>query len=82
MRGGTLFTPPCQEDHAMAQGTVKWFHEQKGVGFITQDGGPDVFVHYSAIEASGFKALDEGDAVEFEVTQGPNGPQAKAVRKL
>ena len=66
----------------MAQGTVKWFNEQKGFGFITQDEGPDVFVHYSAIDASGFKSLSEGDAVEFEVTQGPKGPQARAVRKL
>jgi CspA family cold shock protein len=73
---------PCQEDHVMAHGTVKWFNEQKGFGFITQDDGPDVFVHYSAIEASGFKSLNEGDPVEFEVTQGPKGPQAKSVKKL
>jgi CspA family cold shock protein len=66
----------------MAQGTVKWFNDQKGFGFITQDDGPDVFVHYSAIEESGFKSLAEGDPVEFEVTQGPKGPQAKAVKKL
>jgi cold shock protein len=66
----------------MANGTVKWFNEQKGFGFIAQDNGPDVFVHYSAIEASGFKSLHEGDPVEFEVTQGPKGPQAKSVRKV
>jgi CspA family cold shock protein len=72
---------PCQEDQDMASGTVKWFNDQKGFGFITQDDGPDVFVHYSAIEQSGFKSLAEGDQVEFEVTQGPKGPQAKAVRK-
>jgi cold shock CspA family protein/DNA-binding MarR family transcriptional regulator len=66
----------------MARGTVKWFNEQKGFGFITQDSGPDVFVHYSAIEDTGFKSLNEGDQVEFEVTQGPKGPQAKAVKKL
>jgi len=66
----------------MARGTVKWFNEQKGFGFITQDSGPDVFVHYSAIEETGFKSLNEGDQVEFEVTQGPKGPQAKAVKKL
>jgi CspA family cold shock protein len=66
----------------MAQGTVKWFHEQKGVGFIAQDDGPDVFVHDSAIAASGFKSLNEGDQVEFDVTQGPKGPQAQAVSKL
>jgi CspA family cold shock protein len=66
----------------MARGTVKWFNEQKGFGFITQDSGPDVFVHYSAIEDTGFKSLNEGDQVEFELTQGPKGPQAKAVKKL
>jgi CspA family cold shock protein len=76
------FTTPCQEDHAMAHGTVKWFNDQKGFGFITQDEGPDVFVHYSAIAASGFKSLNEGDQVEFEVTQGPKGPQAQAVKKI
>jgi CspA family cold shock protein len=66
----------------MAHGTVKWFNEQKGFGFITPDSGPDVFVHYSAIDASGFKSLHEGDEVEFTVTQGPKGPQAQAVKKL
>ena len=66
----------------MAHGTVKWFNEQKGFGFITQESGPDVFVHYSAIDASGFKSLNEGDDVEFTVTQGPKGPQAQAVKKL
>jgi cold shock protein len=65
----------------MARGTVKWFNADKGFGFITQEDGPDVFVHYSAIEASGFKALNEGDEVEFQVTQGPKGPQAQSVKK-
>jgi cold shock protein len=66
----------------MAHGTVKWFNEQKGFGFITQDDGPDVFVHYSAIEESGFKSLQEGDRVEFQVVQGPKGPQAQSVTKV
>jgi cold shock protein len=66
----------------MAHGTVKWFNDQKGFGFITQDSGPDVFVHHSAIDASGFRSLTEGDPVEFEVIQGPKGPQATSVKKL
>jgi cold shock protein len=66
----------------MAHGTVKWFNEAKGFGFITQESGPDVFVHYSAIDASGFKSLNEGDQVEFAVTQGAKGPQAQAVKKV
>lgn len=61
----------------MLNGTVKWFNESKGYGFITQDnGGPDVFVHYSSINGDGFKSLSDGDPVEFEITDGPKGPQA------
>ncbi|MEU7554324.1 cold-shock protein [Streptomyces sp. NPDC044571] len=64
----------------MATGTVKWFNSEKGFGFIQQDdGGPDVFVHYSAIQSSGYKSLDEGQKVEYSVTQGPKGPQAENV---
>jgi cold shock protein len=67
----------------MATGKVKWFNAEKGFGFIEQDsGGPDVFVHFSAIAASGFRELSEGQKVEFEVTQGQKGPQADNVRSL
>ena len=65
----------------MAQGTVKWFNAEKGFGFIAQEGGgDDVFVHFSAIQMQGYKSLEEGQQVEFEVTQGPKGPQAENVR--
>jgi len=66
----------------MANGQVKWFNDAKGYGFITQEGGEDVFVHYSAIQAQGFKSLAEGDRVEFEVTRGPKGLQAANVKKV
>lgn len=65
----------------MATGKVKWFNEAKGYGFIEQEGGEDVFVHFSAISGEGFKTLKEGDPVEFEVTQGPKGLQAKNVTR-
>ena len=64
----------------MAQGTVKWFSNEKGYGFISQPEGEDVFVHFSAIETDGYKSLQEGQAVEFEVTDGPKGKQAANVR--
>ena len=67
----------------MPQGTVKWFNDQKGFGFITvEDGGKDVFVHHSAIEGSGFKSLQEGDRVSFEIEQGAKRPSAVQVKKL
>lgn len=89
-QSGSLGCARCVVPHAkegrvtrMAQGTVKWFNAEKGFGFIAQDGGgPDVFVHYSAIQSNGYRSLDEAQRVEFEVTQGPKGPQADAVRPL
>ncbi|MGV9248958.1 cold-shock protein [Streptomyces sp. NPDC003710] len=63
----------------MAQGTVKWFNAEKGFGFIRQDSGPDLFVHYSEIQAAGYRTLEEGQRVEYEVTQGAKGPQATQV---
>jgi CspA family cold shock protein len=63
----------------MANGTVKWFNDQKGFGFITQEGGPDVFVHHSAIKGNGFKSLREGDQVTFDIEQGKKGPAAANV---
>jgi CspA family cold shock protein len=71
------------KEEDMATGTVKWFNADKGYGFISQDdGGADVFVHFSAIQSNGYRTLDENQRVEFEVTQGQKGPQAEQVRPL
>lgn len=66
----------------MSKGTVKWFNNQKGYGFITDENGNDVFVHYTGLNMEGFKSLEEGQAVEYDVTEGPKGPQAVNVTKL
>jgi CspA family cold shock protein len=71
------------EEFYMAIGTVKWFNAEKGFGFIApEDGSPDVFAHYSAIASGGYKSLDENQKVEFDITQGPKGPQAENIRAL
>jgi CspA family cold shock protein len=66
----------------MARGSVKWFNDRKGYGFVTQEDGTDIFVHFSAIQGEGFKTLQEGQKVEFDVTDGPKGPQASNVRPV
>ena len=66
----------------MAQGTVKWFNDSKGFGFITQENGPDLFVHHTAIVGEGFRSLSEGDTVTFDCAPGPKGPQATNVRRV
>ena len=79
---GSIEEPNTKGEVEMSEGTVKWFNDSKGFGFIEQDGGKDVFVHHSAIQADGFKSLAEGDRVSFEVVAGPKGPAAEKVRKL
>jgi CspA family cold shock protein len=85
-QGGTLGlgteSQTMQEVSTVAEGTVKWFNEKKGFGFIQKDDGGDVFVHQSAIDMPGFRTLREGDRVSFEVGQGNKGPAAKNVKKL
>jgi cold shock protein len=71
-----------EQEFVVVNGTVKWFNEKKGFGFITVDGGKDVFVHYSAIEGAGFRNLAEGQRVTLEVKEGPKGPQAEQVRAI
>jgi CspA family cold shock protein len=73
---------PGLKELQVARGTVKWFNEAKGFGFISQEGGEDVFVHFSAIQGDGFKTLAEGEALEFDVTKGPKGLQAANVRRV
>jgi CspA family cold shock protein len=73
---------PRKEGLLVATGTVKWFNSEKGYGFISQDSGPDVFVHFSAIEGTGYRNLEENDKVEFDVNQGPKGLQAANVKRL
>ncbi len=75
-------TPKGYTIRYMEQGTVKWFNDAKGYGFISRQSGEDVFVHFSAIQAGGFRSLQEGQSVEFEVTKGPKGWQAENVRPL
>jgi CspA family cold shock protein len=80
--GGSIDASPENAGIVVEQGTVKWFNASKGFGFITREGGPDLFVHHTEIRTEGFRTLDEGQRVEFEVAQGPKGPQAKNVRPL
>ena len=72
-------TGSSKEEMAQYTGTVRWFNAAKGFGFLGRDGGADVFVHYSSIQSDGYKALKEGDAVEFDIIQGSKGPQADQV---
>jgi CspA family cold shock protein len=79
---GRRFIAPSREEHKLAQGTVKWFSNEKGYGFITREGGDDVFVHHTAIQSEGYRSLTEGQKVEFEVVQGDKGLQASNVQPI
>jgi CspA family cold shock protein len=81
-RADSDYLPAKKMERALVQGQVRWFNNTKGYGFIGRDDGPEVFVHYSAIVGEGYKTLNEGDTVEFEIVQGPKGPQAANVIKL
>jgi cold shock protein len=81
-RLGARAVASCKEEVQLAQGTVKWFSNEKGYGFIEREGGEDVFVHFSAITMEGYKSLTEGQRVEFEVVQGPKGAQAANVSAI
>jgi cold shock protein len=81
-RGTTRASQQAGRRTMRIQGKVKWFNNAKGYGFIERDGGSDVFVHYSAIQGDGFRSLEEGQAVEFEIVDGPKGPQAGNVTKI
>jgi len=76
-----MWATPTQEEFLMTQGTVKWFNAEKGFGFIEVEGQDDVFVHFSAIQGEGFKSLEEGQTVNFDIEQGQRGPQAANVTK-
>lgn len=77
-----MLLPWAERKFEVAEGTVKWFNNDKGYGFISQADGEDVFVHFSAIQVEGYKSLEEGQSVQFDVTQGPKGKQAANVRPL
>lgn len=81
-KGAAVTRPRSDGWVGMAQGTVKWFNADKGYGFIAVDDGNDVFVHYSAIQMDGYRSLEQGQRVEFEITQSDRGPQAEAVRAV